>query len=109
MELLSETDSTLKLPPEAVVFLSHQGYQFVYVLASGGFDGPPMMWTETEREPKQLARTFAEMIDAELRLAEQNNQNFREMGGYYLTLHPGGGASEYHPALASGDRPLDSK
>ena len=38
---------------------------------------------------------------------ESNNRSFREMGGYYLTLHPDGGAAESHPAQASGDRPLD--
>ncbi len=68
---------------------------------------PPMQWTETEREPRQVAETFAEMVNAELRLMETNNQAYREQGGYYLTLYPGGGATESHPALASGERPLD--
>jgi hypothetical protein len=107
LELLAETDPALTLPREAVVFLSHQGYTFVYLLAVGGFDGPPMQWTETEREPRQVAPTFAAMVDAELRLAEGNNRESREQGGYYLTLHPDGGASQSHPALASGERPLD--
>jgi hypothetical protein len=60
MERLAETDPALSLPPEAVVFLSHQGYTFVYLNAGGGFDGPPMQWTETEREPRQVAAVFAE-------------------------------------------------
>ena len=34
--LLAETDPALTLPPEAVVFLSHQGYTFLYLLAVGG-------------------------------------------------------------------------
>jgi hypothetical protein len=105
--LLAETDPALSLPPEAVVFLSHQGYTFVYLLAVGGFDGAPMQWSETEREPRQVAATFAEMVDAELRLMEDNNRRSREKGGYYLTLEPGGGARATHPALASGERPLD--
>jgi hypothetical protein len=54
LELLAETDPTLALPPEAVVFLFHQGYTFVYLLAVGGFDGPPRQWTETEREPRRI-------------------------------------------------------
>ena len=107
LELLAETDPALTLPREAVVFLFHQGYTFVYLLATGAFDSPPMQWTETEREPRQVAETFAEMVNAELRLMETNNQACRETGGYYLTLHPGGGATESHPALASGKRPLD--
>lgn len=107
LELLAETDPQLSLPPEAVVFLSHQGYTFVYLLAAGGFDGPPMQWTETERQPRQVAATLADMVDAELRLMESNNAASREQGGYYLTLHPEGGSSQSHPALASGERPLD--
>ena len=107
LELLAETDPALALPPDAVVFLFHQGYTFVYLLAVSGFDGPPMQWTETEREPRQVAPTFADMVDAELRLMEGNNRSFREKGGYYLTLHPGGGATQSHPALASGERPLE--
>jgi hypothetical protein len=107
LELLAETDPALTLPREAVVFLFHQGYTFVYILATGVFDSPPMQWTETEREPRQIAETFAELVDTELRLMETNNQAHREMGGYYLTLWPGGGATETYPALASGERPLD--
>ncbi len=107
LELMAETDPALTLPRDAVVFLFHHGYTFVYHLATGAFDSPPMQWTETEREPRQVAETFAEMVNAELRLMETNNQAYREKGGYYLTLHPGGGATESHPALASGERPLD--
>jgi hypothetical protein len=107
LELLGETDPLLILPPEAVVFLFHQGYAFVYLLAAGGFDSPPMQWTETEREPRQVAATFANMVDAELALMESNNRACRESGGYYLTLYPGGGATQSHSARASGDRPLE--
>jgi hypothetical protein len=107
LELLAETDPELRLPAEAVVFLWHQGYTFMYLLASGGFDTAPMQWTEAERQPRQVAATFAELVDAELRLMERNNRSCRESGGYYLTLHPDGGASESYPALASGEHPLD--
>jgi hypothetical protein len=107
LALLAETDPDLTLPPETVVFLFHQGYTFVYLLAAGGFDGPPMQWTETERAPRQVAAGFAEMVDAELQLMESNNRAFRERGGYYKTLNPEGGASMEFPALNSGERPLD--
>jgi hypothetical protein len=107
LALLSDTDPALSLPPNAVVFLLHQGYTFVYLQATGGFDGPPFCWTETEREPRQVAPTFAEMIDAELELMESNDRGFRDNGGYYLTLHAGGGATMHFPAIASGERPLD--
>lgn len=107
LKLLAETDPTLTLPPEAVVFLLHQGYTFVYLLAAGGLDRPPMQWTENEREPRQVADSLVEMVDAELQLMESNNADFREDGGYYLTLHPEGGSTQSHPARASGKRPLD--
>ncbi|MCE9568111.1 MAG: SMI1/KNR4 family protein [Planctomycetes bacterium] len=107
LKLLAETDPALALPPEAVVFLSHQGYTFVYLLAVGGFDGPPMQWTETEQEPRQVAETFADMVDAELRLMESNNAASRTQGGYYLTIRPEGGSSRLYPALACGVRALD--
>jgi hypothetical protein len=109
LDLLAETDPALSLPPNAVVFLSHQGYTFVYILATGGFDGPPMQWIEGERDPTQVAPTFAEMVDAELQLMETNARTAREEGGYYLTLHPEGGVTESHPAFGSGERPLDHR
>lgn len=107
IELLAETDSTLKLPPEAVVFLSHQGYTFVYIMASGGLDSPAMQWTETEREPEQVAATFAELVEAELELMEHNNKTSRESGGYYVTLHPDGTTTESYPACASDRGKID--
>jgi hypothetical protein len=107
LELMAETDSGLSLPHDAVVFLFHQGYTFVYLRAVGRFDGPILQYVETERESRQAAATFADMVDAELRLMESNDRNFREQGGYYLTLHPDGGTSQLHPALSSGERPLD--
>ena len=107
LELLSETDPALSLPAEAVVFLMHQGYTFAYIFGVGGFDGSLMQWTENRREPQEVSSTFAEMVDAELRLMESNNREFREQGGYYLTLDSEGGATESYPSVASSERPLD--
>jgi hypothetical protein len=106
MELLSETDPVLTLPPDVVVFLFHHGYTFVYLFAVGGFDGPPMQWTETEREPRQVAAGFADMVDAELQLMESNNRVFHERGGYYKTLYPEGGGAINFPSLNSGEQAL---
>ena len=105
--LMAETDPLLTLPREAVVFLFHQGYTFLYMVAVGGFDGPPMQWTEGEREPCQVAAGFADMVDAELQLMESNHRASRERGGYYKSLFPEGGGSMHFPALGSGERPLD--
>jgi hypothetical protein len=90
-----------------VVVLWHQGYTFTSLLAEGGFDAPPLQWMEDDPEPRQIAPGFAEMVDAELRLMERGRAELRAQGGYYLTLHPDGGSTETHPALTSGERPLD--
>lgn len=107
LDLMAETDPMSALPLEAIVFLFHQGYAFTYLLASDEFDVPPMQWTEGESEPRQIATTFAEMVDAELKLMEDNNREARKQGGYYLTLSADGGSSMDFPALNSGERPVD--
>ncbi len=106
LAMLADTDPSLTLPPDAVVFLAHQGSAYVYLRAEGGFDGPPMVWTETERAPRLAAARFADMVDAELRRMERNHAAALEQGGSHLTLHPEGGSTQSHPALATGERPL---
>lgn len=105
LDLMAETDRALTLPPEAIVYLFHQGYTFSYVLATGGFDGPAMQWTEAEPEPRQVAETFAEMVGAELCAMERNHATAHEEGGYYMTLYPDGGTSMEFPE--AWDRPLE--
>jgi hypothetical protein len=48
-----------------------------------------------------LAGGFADRVAVELRLMEDYNTRFRERGGYYLTVHPGGGTSARYPARAA--------
>lgn len=107
LALMAETDPNLTLPSDAVVFLFHQGYTFMYLQGTGDFDAPVMQWAETDHEAHQVAPTFAGAVDAELQLMESNNCAFRETGGYYKTLNPDGGSSMEFPALNSGVRPLD--
>jgi hypothetical protein len=104
--LLRQTDPGLALPANAVVYLFHQGYTFLYLVAASAFDGPQMQWTEGEREPNEVAPTFAALVDAELRSQETSHREWHERGGYYLTLYETGGGKESFPALNSGDRPL---
>lgn len=105
--MLAKGRTPRTLPPEATVFMWHQDRVrvFMYLPAAGGFDSPVMQWSARGREPKQVAASFAAMVDAELGLMEDANRRSREDGGYYLTLYPGGAAQSY-PSLASGDRPL---
>jgi hypothetical protein len=109
LALMAETDPTLSLPPDAIVFLFHQGYTFVYLSATGGFDGPPMQWTEGTRETKQIASTFADMVDAELRGMEDLEHAQRASGGYYLTLRPDGRSTAVHPARNSREGPFKKR
>lgn len=105
--LMGETDAQLVLPTASVVFLMHQGYTFLFILGVGGFDGPVFQWVEGDVAPRQIASTFAELVDAELQLMEVGAARARETGGYYVILHSDGRIAEEHPALDSGDRPLD--
>ncbi|MFX0578397.1 SMI1/KNR4 family protein [Nocardia nepalensis] len=109
-EIVDDVGGAWNLPTDAAIVLTHQGYTFDYVRAIGGFDGPVMRWTDGKPdEDTQVAATFAHYVDAHLQLMEHNNRSTRERGGYYLTLHPGGGGRQVHPARKSGDRALDSR
>ena len=103
-ELMHETSQSLELPPDAVVFLTHQGYQFTFVQPHGGSDCPVLNYTETRSAPMQIAETFAAFLDAELRLMEENHRRSHETGGHYITVRGDGSTSLLFPALASGDR-----
>ena len=109
LTLLARTTPTVTLPRDAVVFLFHERYMFLYIIAAAGFDGPVMQWNETHYEPRQIASTFAAMVQAELSLMEKNDSTRRERGGYYMTLYPDGGKTEIHPALGSSDKPLSRR
>lgn len=105
--MLSDLDPPPTLSREAVVFLWHQGYTFVFLLADGGFDAPPLQWMEGRPEPHPVAPSFAAMVDAELRMMERGRAELRAQGGYWLTLRPDGGSTESYPALTSDERPLE--
>ena len=47
-------------------------------------------------ELREVAPTFANMVDAELRLKERNIRVGRKQGGYYKILYPDGGQSTIH-------------
>lgn len=92
-----DTDPSLALPANAVVYLVHQGYTFLFLVAAGGFDGPQMQWTEGERQPTEVAPTFAALVDAELRSQEMTHREWHERGGYYRTLYERGAAGRRIP------------
>jgi len=52
-ELMHETGQSLELPADAVVFLTHQGYQFTFIQPHGGFDSPVLnMWRRRARRSR---------------------------------------------------------
>lgn len=103
-ELMSETDPAIQLPCDAIVFLFQQGYTFLFIGADDP-QGRPMQYVEGSAAPQPVAASFQELVERELDGYESNNRKGREVGGYYLTLHPGGGATEWHPALTDQMRP----
>jgi len=105
MTALRMLDPDLSLPRHAVVFMTHQGYTFLYFEAKGGFDAPIMQWIERERAPKQVSPGFCELVNAELGLAESNHKYLHEKGGQFVTLSRSGGSTWWSPS--SGKRPLD--
>ena len=96
------------LDEHSVVFMTHQGYTFCYFRGGDGtdFDAPVFQYTECEDAPRQVAPGFAELLDAEVGLMEENDRLEREAGGYFLTVS-GGFERRVYPALEEGRRPLD--
>jgi hypothetical protein len=98
------------LGDDPVVFMTHQGYTFCYFQApaDAGFDAPIFQYTACDPEPRRIADGFAELLDAEVKLMEENNRAAREMGGYFITV-AGGFERRVYPAMDGGRRPLDEE
>ena len=94
----------------SVVFMFHQGYSFLYFQSGHdiAFDAPVFQYVEGEPAPKQIAAGFAELLDAELRLMEENNRLERQTGGYLITVS-GGYTRRLYPAQGDGPSPLESE
>ncbi|MFK3648407.1 SMI1/KNR4 family protein [Lysobacter enzymogenes] len=107
--MLAEIGESLVLPDDHVVFMGHQGYLYYAFVADGRFDSPVLRWSDGSERGGPITAGFAEWVEEELELMERNNLRQHENGGYYLTLHPGGGQSAHHPALASADHPLPKR
>jgi hypothetical protein len=107
VQLMAESGADVPLPANAVVFLSHQGYTFAFLIADGSFDSAVHQYTEGDRQASVVAPGFAAFLDAELGLAEQVHRQAHERGGYYLTV-AGKSVTRTYPALDIGDRPLEA-
>jgi hypothetical protein len=108
-EIMSGCGVERFLDEDSVVFMTHQGYSFCYFQApsASAFDAPVFQYVECEDAPRQVADGFAELLDAEVTLMEENDRATRESGGYLVTV-AGGLERRLYPALDEGRRPLDS-
>jgi len=61
-ELLEEDGSTFPIPREAFVFYMHQGYDFLYFLASGGDDPPVYQYVEGDGQPELQWASFTDFL-----------------------------------------------
>lgn len=106
--LLDRGGLTGALPDNADVFVMHQGYSFLYVLADGGFDGPVFGYVEGEEAIEEMFASFEALLDAEVSLIEDNNRASADNGGTWLTVRPDGSKTEmFYPSLLSGERPIE--
>jgi hypothetical protein len=107
-EIIEDCGVERFLDADSVVFMTHQGYSFCYFQSpsASAFDAPVFRYVECEDAPKQVAPGFAEFLDAEVSLMEENDRLARESGGYFITVS-GGSERRLYPALDEGRRPLD--
>jgi SMI1 / KNR4 family (SUKH-1) len=63
LELLEDNGRPFELPPRSFVFLSHQGYQFMYLVADGASDDPPLYYyREGTAAPERRAERFSDWL-----------------------------------------------
>ena len=107
-EILEKCGAERFLDADSVVFMTHQGYSFCYFQSpsASAFDAPIFQYAECEDAPKQVAPGFAEFLDAEVSLMEENDRLTREIGGYFITVS-GGFEQRLYPVLEEGRTPLD--
>jgi hypothetical protein len=61
-EMLEEEEKELTLPADAIVFVMHQGYQFLFIRSSEGDDPPVYYYMEGAGEFVKKARCFSEFL-----------------------------------------------
>ncbi len=86
IQLMSEAGLNEPLPPNAVVFLFHQGYSFAYLVAEQTFDTPVYYLAEGGPKSAQIASSFAGFLQAAVRQSEQVYKQIHGQGGYYVTI-----------------------
>ena len=95
------------LPTDAVVFLTHQGYQAQYLRAGEGDDPPVWLSDEGDAAPQRIAGRFTGYLIGLLDCWDELDESARQSGGTWIEVDRGGRGIETFPALASGVRPLD--
>ena len=63
-ELLVEDGSPFELPPDAFIFLMHQGYQFMYFISDGSSEDPPVFYyLEGDGAAERKYDRFSEWVE----------------------------------------------
>ena len=78
--ILQATQPGTSLPPEAVVLLSNQGKEFMYVLADGGADSPVFAFSEANSGPRQIATSFAAFLEERTVAFEESMRSQAHLG-----------------------------
>jgi len=74
-------DGPFKLPEDAFVIFSHQGYIFSYFRFSDGDDPPVYVYMENEPEPKKWASSFSEYLSKSFEEALNARRNLNKFKG----------------------------
>lgn len=98
------------LDPNAIVFLSHQGYQCIFLQPNGDSDCPVFLASESG-EIKKVSESFLDFLEKEVNEMEHLHKDLLASGGYYVTVVAKGNrlhVNQQYPSRLSGDRPCDS-
>jgi len=76
----------------------NQGSTLAYFIYEPMFDTPIYHYTEGDHKPAQIASSFADFLEANVRQAEQIYKQIYGQGGYYLTID-GEYVTQRYPAL----------
>ncbi|MEZ6056955.1 MAG: SMI1/KNR4 family protein [Planctomycetaceae bacterium] len=64
LKMLERKQAAFVLPENAFVFLTHQGYQFLYFLLNEGDDPPVYHFGERQLTPKKISPHFTEYLSS---------------------------------------------
>jgi hypothetical protein len=85
-EMISEDGIPSFLQSNSIVFLSSQGCMFRYFHAEESFDCPVYSYVDGRKKPKEDAKSFASLLNSEVKAMERLARLQRENGGFFLRI-----------------------